>query len=100
MAWQKGWRERTVDIDGDNLETVVEKAQHIINQEEFVTSLLDFSIATRQGAYYDDSSVVTLEYYTPPTEAELDNERRAKTHWEYQERQQYEALKKKFEGKE
>lgn len=97
MAWKKGLRERKELIDYHDLAQVVEKAEELISQHpEDLKSFTDFEFTTERD--YDDCSILYLEYYTKATEAELKAEADSKKRREAWQREQYEQLKKKFEG--
>lgn len=98
MAWQKGKKARQENVQDKNLQEVVEAAQKIIsdNPDEGL-SLTDFELEYERD--YDDCVNIVLEYYTEMTYLEKKKELEAKSRQEWYEREQYEKLKKKFEGK-
>lgn len=91
---------RSKRIAYDSLQDVIDFANLVIKDNPGMT-YSDFDID--QEYKYGDSSIPVLEYRTEETPQErilrekIENEQ--KTRWEERDRQKFEELKKKFEGK-
>ena len=94
--------EDSLEIDGDSLQYVLDKAHELMKKYDNLKTYEDFSVHTRE-ADYSDSSYCHLYFKRLETEQETvrreKKEAETAAYRELWDRQNYEALKAKFEGK-
>lgn len=98
MPYKHGTRERQHEISDWTLTAVIKKAEELMKEfPDDLKSFDDFTIG-KQPEPYEDWDNPSLDYFTALTDVEKEADRKSWERTQSWEREQYERLKKKFEG--